>query len=165
MSKFIHQKLQDAHDNLNQQLSEVLAPCSEQEIKLGAERFLSEFGMPAPVAYLDIMSVSNGLEASGIRLWGLTHAGDFKESCIFEENEAFGYLPTRELVYFGTTSEGHYYLWDKVRERYLLKEGGFRTDQDLATFDTCEAMLDHLLNAQLRSYGPASLANSPSIPL
>lgn len=121
--------------------------------------------MVAPAAYLEIMRINNGVDGGGIKLWGLTKSADSKESCIFEENEAFGYLPSRELVYFGTTKDGHYYLFDKVRERYLLKISGFRTDQDLEIFVTCDAMLDHLLNAQLRSYGPIYMSDNPTTPI
>lgn len=70
MTKSYRQKRQEAHDLLNNKLSQGPAPSSELEIKLGSERFLTEFGMVAPAAYLEVMTVSNGIEGGGIKLWG-----------------------------------------------------------------------------------------------
>lgn len=140
------------------------SPASAEELQTLQQEAAQQLGYKLPAAYLDILTRSNGVDWNGFELYGTgeltakTTEGQtfYERQGLVEANLVWrDYPPNNDYVFLAQSGDElycHHLTNDKfeIVDR-ITKEPIYEP----STFDTCEELLEKLLNHMLNRYDDA----------
>ena len=151
--------IQTLHAQFNQP---VFPPASAEELRALQQQASNQLKYELPISYLELMTYSNGLDWNGFQLYGthdLTRSGptgriSYDRMGLVEANLLWReYEPNTQYIFFAESGD-RLYCHNLVNGKY---ESVDRITKELtyapSSFDTCEELLELLLNHMLDRYG------------
>lgn len=128
-------------ESMTLELSELNRPqrCSEAAIVDADRRFISDFGIPLPEAYKEVLRHADGVLHNGLTIWPVERHVLFRQT-IFEANLDLHDSFDDRFFYFGQRDE-ELYIFDTDAKRYCAIEfvgkpvwEEFNDDKDMFEF-------------------------------
>ena len=137
-------------------------PASGAALQQFREQVINRLSYELPKAYLELLSKVDGIDSNGFVLYASAtqtlsgHAGrtDYYIEGFIEANLVWrNYEPNKQFVFFAETGDvvychnlitGKFQIMDRIAQE---------VDSDENVFETCEVMLEKLLNHMLDRYG------------
>ncbi len=109
-------------ENMTLDLSELNRPeaCSEGEIAAVERRFATDFRIPLPDAYKEVLRHADGVLHNGLTIWPVEKHALFRQT-IFEANTDLRDSFDDRFVYFGQRDE-ELYVFETGTQRYCAIE-------------------------------------------
>lgn len=140
---------------------ELQPPAPPEAIEQLIHRAAEQLNYTPPAFYLDLLRITDGLARNGIQLYGSYSAKiagiETRESYLLGLVEANilwrDYEPNKEYVYLAETG-GVLYCHNLVTNKFeIVDRITNETDDEADIFDTCEQLMDKILNHMLNRYG------------